>query len=210
MFPVPNPGILIGCWAQSGQRLNEDGLSIGDEMETEKWRVHRYSTSLVLTDLTNAGKRGKKVNQIALYNLDYKTIPAGAIIDDILKLVKSNTSWERVLDAAKKYQTHAGMGIDIRQQRAIDIMPAGFRPIRIDTPNVSVEAGYDGFMVKNRADRYNEPTCIPRATGGKKAIPAFYRWVKENERKIRSMTFPEIQKTMDQLGIVYHYYCAMD
>lgn len=95
----------------------------------------------------------------------------------------------------------------VNQLRGVDVTPAGFSDIEINTDDVYIKAEHDGFRVKDKRDRYNEPTCITR---GKKSIKQFYRWVKDNESKLKRMTFREVLKGMDAEGINYHYYCAMD
>jgi hypothetical protein len=207
--PSLNPGLQIADWSRSGFRLYEDSLGIGDTFENDKWRVHRYAGSLVMTDLTNAGKRGKKVDEIAFYNLDMRTAPSFDLVGEMIGLVKSNASLDKVKKAAEDFKDR-GYSLEVRVQRGVDVMPGGFKPIRINTDNLYIEAGYDSFTVRDKRDQYNDPTCIPASKGGKKSIPAFYRWVKDNERKIQSMTYSDVTKAMRDMDLAYHSYCAVD
>ena len=54
---------------------------------------------------------------------------------------------------------------------------------------------------------YNEPKCIAK---GKKSIGQFYRWVKDNAKKLQAMSLHQIVEAMRTEGIQYHYYCAVD
>ena len=195
--------------AEGRRALHE--LSVGNTFENEKWRVHRYASSVVITDLTNAGKRGKKCREFAVYDIDWKRLPISA--DTIAKtfedLAKKNAPLAAMEKAAKEFEG-AGASLSIRDQRGVDVTPGGFENIKIKGDNVYIEAEYDTFRIKNLQDTYNEPTCIPALKGGKKDIPQFYRWVKDNEKKIKTMTFSEVLKAMDREGIKYHYFCAMD
>jgi hypothetical protein len=49
----------------------EAGLQVGQTREIHGWRVHRYASALRITELANAGKRGKKVAEITLNDRDY-------------------------------------------------------------------------------------------------------------------------------------------
>ena len=197
-------------------RLIEEGtralheLAMGDTIETEKWRVHRYASAVVITDLTNAGKRGKKVKEYSLYDLDYQHIVnPNDVAAEFEKLAKKNvspTQMERAINARKEMGIH----IQIQDLRGVDVTPGGFKPVVIDGKNVYIEAEYSTFRVKDKVDQYNLPTCIPAIKGGKKSIPQFYRWVKDNESKLKNMTFQQVLKAMDSEQIQYHQYCAMD
>ena len=88
--------------------------------------------------------------------------------------------------------------------------PGGFKPITITTDRLLIEVDYDSFRIKNLDDKYNEPTCIPRSKGGKKSVPQLYRWVKDNQARIRTMTYPELLHAIDKEGIQYHTFCAID
>jgi hypothetical protein len=89
-------------------------------------------------------------------------------------------------------------------------MPPGFKPITINGKYVEIEARYKDFTVNDKVDTNNLPACIPAFTGGKKSIPAFYRFVKDNASKLKNMTYGEVKRAMDKAGIDYHSYCRMD
>ena len=59
-------------------------------------------------------------------------------------------------------------------------------------------------------DRCNLPVCIPAIKGGKSDIKVFYRWVSDNESRIKNMTYSEVLRGMGDAGIRYHSYYSMD
>jgi hypothetical protein len=186
-------------------------LNIGDTVERGMLRIHRWADSIELWDLTNAGKRGKKVERLHISPTYYVDDRKG-LLDRLGIMLEGYSNFNRayatVMDYAQKYDTD--LNIESRAERGVDVTPAGFKPLSIKTDNVLIEAGYDSFRIKNLNDQYNEPTCIPASKGGKRSIPVFYRWVKDNESKLKRMTYHEILREMGRLGIKYHDYCAMD
>ena len=184
-------------------------LSVGETYESETWRVHRFATSISATHLVNAGKRGKKCQTIVLYSMAARNIPVESISMEFEMLAQRNVNFDRMMQAAEEASATTGMDIEVRTERGVDVMPAGFKVLRVRGKNVSVEAEYNSFTVK-ALDDPNESTCIPAISGGKKSIPAFYRWVKDNEKKIEGMKFHEVTRAMSEMGIEYHSYCAMD
>lgn len=199
--------------------LNKVGLGLGVgggyEDERSNLRFHRYMTSIQVTDLTNAGKRGKKVDEFTVYDLDYAEDKA-AVDRLAAQLVKARNYSEAksLAEAWTEYYTDIGAGakpkMEYRKLRGVDVTPAGFKPIKIHGKGVSIEADYNTFTVKDTADKSNESTCIPAIRGGKKDIKVFYRWVKDNEVRLKTMAYRDVVKGMMQQGIKFHQYCAMD
>jgi hypothetical protein len=215
----------------------KSALSVGKEMESEKWRLHRYSDNVTLTSLENAGKRGKSC-QIMVVSFDY--IEGNALRDSIgmelVLLAKKNVSVDAmekaIKDMAEEYEDvgkfGTGLTLSIRQVKGVHVTPAGFGPINIRTKNIEITVKMDDFHIRDlsearrvkekredgitkiRMDYPNEPTCIPSVRGSKKGLPSFYRWVKDNESKLQSMTYSEVLSQLNSMGIDHHTYCAMD
>ena len=189
-------------------------LSRGDMLENGNIRMHRWNSSVQVWDLTNAGRIGKRVDTITIYNLDWAEKAASSEVEtfiDHLSGIKSySQAKSRILDAVKEINAVSPhkVEIDERQERGIDVAPAGFKKIEIHGKHVYVEADYKTFTVKDRDDMNNEPTCIP--SGGKKDIKVFYMWVRDNQSWIQNATFHEISEGMSKAGISSHYYCAVD
>lgn len=184
-------------------------LNVGETFENEHYRIHRYADSIKVMDLTNAGKRGKKVDAVTLYDFPRLSPVESAALGYVL-WAKRNSPFSKMLEQAKEDAEILGCKIEVSAYRGVDVMPAGVQPIAIRGEHIYVEASPLSFTVRDNDDQNNLPTCIPAIKGGKKSIPVFYRWVKENRGSIGRMTFRDVLKQMDALGIDYHSFCAMD
>jgi len=188
-------------------------LDLGKTFENESWRIHRFAHALHITDLTNAGKRGKKVEKLSLYEKSIsRNIPWESIAMEFVMNAKRGANLAKMKQVADEQIEVFGslVGLQIHIERGVDVMPGGFEPIIVDGEFVRIEAGYTDFLVKDKVDKNNEPTCIPAIKGGKKSIPAFYRWVQDNKSKLSGKKYYEVLRDMKDMGIEYHDYCAMD
>ncbi len=182
-------------------------LGIGETFENELWRVHRYSHSIRVTHLENAGRRGKKCVEWLVDTDGPKTRGGGeSLAMEFMMLAKRKESLQRMAQAmgeaiAVGYTVHKG------DLRGVDIKPGNFQKLFVRGALVTIEADYDSYQIRDITDDNNEPTCIAQ---GKKSIAQFYRWVKDNAQKLQSMSMHDIMTAMKQQGIEYHYYCAMD
>jgi hypothetical protein len=205
-------------------------LAVGKTFESDKWRVHRYRDILSLTHLENAGKRGKKCQT---FSLDFWTVSGAALMEsvamEIADLAKKNVTLGAMEKALHEQvqDFEGGVKLSTSELRGVDVVPAGFGPLHIVTKKIDLTVEMDGFSVRDmsEAKEYevddglggkkkevfypNMPTCIP-TTGSKKGLPVFYRWIKDNESKVKSMSYEAVIETLKDLGIPYHTYCAMD
>ena len=193
------------------------GIAMGKGFETDALRAHRYRDSLHVTDLTFAGKRGKKCQRAViqlsyLYDGDDKDRSAwfDRVTWNLTGFYKDN--WKGFINFIKDLQDQfpGEIKLDIYNERGVDVTPAGFGPIVVDGKHVKVDSRWDTFSVRDKDDQYNLPTCIPAFKGGKKDIKVFYRWVKDNQSKLRGMTYSDVLGEMRGIGIKYRSYCAMD
>lgn len=188
---------------------HKNALQVGRGQENGTVRLHRYRDSILVTDLTNAGKRGKKVRTLSVelsYNTEMKSL------DGVARMLTLYDDFDDVVATLNDFLVdypHA-LKMYFSDQRGVDVMPAGFEIIEIHGEHVYISAEYKTFRVQDLGDRYNMPRCIPAIRGGKRSIPVFYRWVRDNQSRIKNMTFHEVMKEMDKNKIQYHYYCAMD
>ena len=192
----------------------------GKTFENTKMRWHIYSSGVRVWELLNAGKRGKTVEGFALYDLDY--VRDTQILDALKKWVlglNRQRSYGMALDEARRITLTTPKGgpgtglspkIEMFQEKGVDVAPAGFKPIKLDTPNFTLEADFKDFVVRDRTDLNNEPTCIPHFQGGKRDVKVFFRWVSDNQAKLHNMTYSDVLEAMRSEGIKYHSYCAMD
>jgi hypothetical protein len=185
----------------------------GFEDEKKLMRYHRYMSSLRVTDLTNAGKRGKNVDQFALYDLDMGGDPkeVDAIVAKIVRAKTYKEALKLAKDWLKKDSEVTGFAkIQETTEKGVRVTPAGFKELKIDGDNIYIESGYTTFVLRDKVDKTNEPTCIPAAKGSKTSVKAFYAWAKENLPKLKKMTYQQALKSLSKAGVKYHDYCAMD
>lgn len=177
-------------------------LGVGETFENEMWRVHRYAHAIRVTHLEFAGKRGKQCVEFVLHGDG----PQESQAMEFMMLAKRKDNLQRMSQAMEEAK-QIGFDVDKRTLRGVDVKPGNFQKVFIRGALITVEADYDGYTIRDITDDNNEPTCIAQ---GKKSIAQFYRWVKDNERKIQSMSMHALMTAMKSEGIDYHYYCAVD
>lgn len=170
-------------------------ITVGQTLQSDKWRIHRYMTSLRITDLTNAGKRGKKVTELVLTNPDEN------LIRKVLAAAKSGVSLEsmkEILPAEPMVTTYRG----------IDVEPAETEHVGVTGKDFSLSASPTDFTIAE--NDVNMTRIIPPMTAPKTATKKFYEWAKANRNKIAAMDTGDLRQALRQAGIRYHQYCAMD
>jgi len=215
---IPFPGTWRGTPGSNPNlvELPRSPMSIGETLENTKVRAQMFANTLRVTDLTDAGKRGKRVSQFALYDLDRAKVnqETASIFQNLVEAtVGGHATFSTLLQMAKTVaneQDALAPKLEVSALRGVDVAPAGVKALRIQGQFVSIRAEHDDFSVEDTHDQNNLSTCIPAIKGGKKDIPVFYRWVQDNQSQIKSMTFQEVVGAMRGLGIKYHQYCAMD
>lgn len=183
-------------------------------------RIHRYEGSVVVTDLVNAGKRGKKCMEARLWDIDMiRDAEVKRDLEGLLSHLADSPTYQVAVNRIRGFVTavemfHKDLGMppkfDERELRGVDVTPAGFAPIVLETREFSLRSDYNDFVIRSNTDKYNLPTCIPASRGGKEDIKVFYRWVSDNLAAIKRMTYEEVMDGMDKAGIKSHHYCAMD
>jgi hypothetical protein len=198
-------------------KLISAGLPVGETIERDALRTHRYRSSVEITDLTDAGRRGKRCRQCVVYDLDYAMNDAGGPIEDMMDALYRARTYEEAVRAVDRgveainSVSRYTVKKDERILRAVDVAPGGFAPVEINGEHVYIKADFDSFTVKDKDDMHNEPTCIPSVRGPQKtSVKMFYRWVTDNRNWIPRATFHEVTNSMSKAGIPYHYFCAVD
>ena len=197
--------------------LVESAVAVGQTVETPSLRIHRYASALKVTDLTNAGKRGKTVDEFALYNLDYvKNQDVQKLVEKFSAQLRTVKNYRSALVMAKGLVAAAERmvgssfgipGIETHQYKGVRVRPAGMKEIKIDTPYLTGYADGQRFSVQDKKDRGNEPTIMHK---GNRSASQFYKWLAKNEKKINAMDFRDLQMALQKAKINFHYFCAMD
>jgi hypothetical protein len=186
-------------------------IGIGSTVENGTLRIHRFNDHLVLWDTTNAGKRGKKVAKASVSSLgDWAS--RGEHQERLSQLLVSYSEFQDAIATLRDLLTEypGSLSIDHYEERGIDVVPASLSTIKIRTSVLSLEVSPRDFCIRDLKDKNNEPTAIPAIKGGKRAVQAFYHFLKSNRLAIAGMTYRELLQTMSRRGLSYHDYCAMD
>lgn len=228
-MPVGSPerkAILAGL-KQAGEFLQP-----GSSVEAGSVRYHRYMDSLHVTDLTNAGKRGKKVDQFVLYDLNYmrRNQIAQAQFDKWLSgVVSSSRDWKQVRRSAvgllAGYE-NTGMWpipkMDVRLLRGVDVEPSESVSPRIDevvvdTPERTLSLDVKPkamfirevtfFVDQGQRGPYKSDRSITNASGVQKT-KKLYQWVVSNQDRIRGSlrrdnSLQGVRRMLDADGIPY-------
>jgi hypothetical protein len=186
----------------------DEPLRIGTTMERGSLRVHRYRDVFELSDLTNAGKRGRKVRRFSVSAAFRSGVDRDAVLEHVAGFLKDLSSFESAEQAINDHlRVHPGsLDLGFGELRGVDVTPAGFKTVKVETARLSLEVGYRSFSVKDLQDPINCPTCIP-GDARKTLIPVFYQWVSDNLARIESMSYREVLREMAALDVDYHDYC---
>lgn len=180
-------------------------MKIGETFENEAWRVHRFAHAIRITEIRNAGKRGKKCRDLALYDLDFQRVPdaeqeflARAATKLARDLVDTETmeGWARA--TGRKLQVMEYRGVDVEESNeAIEIM----------TDRLKISANKREFSIEDLTDTYNRTTAMDTTRSGARKVHA---WIRRNQAVLPVMSFREVMEAIRGLGVRPHQYCAMD
>lgn len=183
--------------------LTAGSLPVGKTFQNEKVRIHRYSDTLVVTDLTNAGKRGKKCDEMVVSpTVYYEGDPdqwlarmGGFFVDEAGGGYKAISRF--IKDVQTDFPTE--IRIEVRPLQGTKVEPFGdVFEFDIPQPNkgsMRVRSTPLDFSVINRVwhEHPTDPTkgghfqdtlCTPRKPVD---AQAFYAWMKDNHERARRL-----------------------
>jgi hypothetical protein len=168
--------------------------------------IHRYRPSISITDLVNAGKRGKKVS---ILNVGVSG-DTQSVLDEIASRLVACDNYSEALSAVNRMkEENAYIWISTSTARGIDVEVPG-KQLSISGVNTSVIASPTDFRVKSwyyfeygpkrdveaRQDTNYWPVS-------KKDAGVFYTWFRENIARTAKMDIHELEKVWHQLGVKY-------
>ena len=177
-------------------------------------KIHRYHDSLRITDLENAGKRGKTCPEITVtfgFSLDSAAEDALATLTQ--QVVKC-TSFDCVRRTVEQFKVNSDKSSQIavydEKLRSIDVEPMGTRIKYKTRTGLEIEASPNDFNVVEHAPMgmhdgkpnfYQDTAHWPcKKQDGR----AFYTWVKENFNKLNSMTMRDLKEVWRGLGVCWN------
>jgi len=186
------------------------GVSRGETWENGKVRIHRYDGSFHIWDLTNAGKRGKKVDMMAVIPHGHRSDTAEWMEGQSKYLVLNARSYDSVKAYLKGLDP---LTVDIHesQERGIDIVPGDKREIKLQwsvgDERLDLKASPLEFLLSSSMplDRANPKSNLRQNTlywHVKKADAAvFYGWLVDNEARIKTMGIMALHDLWHSLGV---------
>jgi hypothetical protein len=176
-------------------------LNIGRSMESAVWRTHRYMSSIRVTRIEFAGKRGKRCEEFAVTSYDDDALTAAS--DPIVALTLSCASVEAIRAAVFEVAAKVGGQAYAETLRGIDVPLAG-----VGQSNGLMSITCDGVRacLCDLVDSANEPRII---YAGKRARK-IYDFLRENAAAVAAMSFSQVDHALEAIGVHGHYYCAMD
>lgn len=200
-----------------------ENVPLGKTWERGNLRIHRYRDHFLITDLTNAGKRGKKVRQMTV-------APTYAYKGD-------HDAWlERMSKNMLDYPSYDGIKaflgdilvdfpgeirINETEVRGVDVNPGGTTKIEFDILDrewsLSVTAAPDDFTVVQRyrlrqqtrpgdpandsdGTMFQDTRYYPKNKAGAKV---FYNWLQANLTAAKGMAIQDFQKLWRELKVPY-------
>jgi hypothetical protein len=193
------------------------GLDLGKTWENGKVRVHRYSNSFHVWDLTNAGKRGKKVRKMIILQKGYQTNEAEWLEAQSKHLILNAG---RGYDSIKRYFEDLGdeATIEERQERGVDVLPGGTRTIKVQWKDgddlLDLEATPKDFHLRHSAPLTHHTTGEPIGRQDTLYWPAkktdakrFYAWLSgEGEGKLKQMSIGDLRKLWREIDVQYDFH----
>jgi len=204
--------------------LSAAQLGIGNTVANELVKVHRYRDSIVVTDLTNAGKRGKACMEFTVSPSYGGLAGTGADRDSWLDRTGGALAGlvSRGYSALRAYITDEMQArphtIDFgeRKLRGVDVEPFGrVFAFKIRQPNqghIEVRVSPLSFSVIDHhwMDHPTDPTAKGHFQdtsywpAKKTDATAFYAWMKDNHaRAERFMNMDMFRQTWERLNIKY-------
>lgn len=182
------------------------GWKVGQtEQEINGWRVYRGELSMHLTQLANAGKRGKKVPVLTLWASVDGAIDTIACA--VLVLIQESPDVATLSARLSEMAAVSGVGFESYEERGIDISPSEPSELVIRGDGVEVIASMTEFSVVDLRDTDNQTTLMQRS---KVMARRFYAWAQQHTALLSSGSFSAVWNEMRAAGIAAHCFCAVD
>lgn len=192
------------------------GIPMGKTVDLDSVRIHRFVDHFKCWDLTNAGKRGKKVETLAIsVSYAYKG-DRDAWMESMSKaLAECDTIADvkrRVKDILADYPGEINM--ESGSERGVDVNPGGTTKLQLTTnTGIRITADPLDFLLVSSVplvDREGKPTGYKQdtlySTSNRPGAKVFYNWLAANLAQANKMTILEFRDLWDELKIPYDYH----
>jgi hypothetical protein len=196
------------------RHVKADGIDLGRTFEIDSVRIHRFADHFKVTDLTNAGKRGKQVRIMTLSpSYSYKGSPEEWMMS-MARALPDYPSYDRIKAYMKDvlHDFPGEININESTERGVDVNPGGTTKIQIETnTGLKVTAEPMDFTIVRRQEhvgpkgnKFNQDTLY--YSRDKKNAQKFYNWLKANLGEANRLDLEGYQKLWDELGVKYDYH----
>lgn len=198
-------------------------MKVGETSENGMLRVHRFAGSVRVTDLTNAGKRGKKVATFAVLPLYARNTTdegvkkrLGRVSSTLAELTNYGTALQIVKDYIARFPNE--LELVEGEERGIDVRPGGAEVVvAFNSLGIDLEAEPNNFRLLHRT-AYGRSNVAANEQGdafyqdtrywpvNKIGARKFYEWLLANRSRIDTMTIRDFTMLWNRLGIAYDYH----
>lgn len=200
--------------------LAASGIPLGKTFNFDSVRIHRYRDHFKVTDITNAGKRGKKCRAmtIGVVGYYYKGDPE-AWMENMSKVLVDYKSYDKVKNLVKDLQEQFPHEIELNEyeERGVDVEPTGdkitIKSKGTDGSVLEVEAKSTEFRVLSKAPLTHSKTGDAIGfqdtnyySRDKAGAGSFYVWLQTNLSKVNSMTIGDLRSLWNDMDVKYDYH----
>jgi hypothetical protein len=167
-------------------------IEVGQTVEIGKLRIHRYADHFELTDLTNAGIRGRKVRRVTV-GRGYDDPPRSW--DGYIRAFLDMGSLSKIERFLKEMEHDYPGSISVRtiELRAIDVLPKGRLAKDLLLDHVEVRVSAREFAIfDRRGDEAGRPANVTSAI-------KFSKWF--DPKKMKTWPFHKLTSAMMDAGI---------
>ena len=190
-------------------------LGVGRTFFTGVLKIHRYRDQIQVTDLTNAGKRGKRVYEMNIV----PTYTGGdadrqSVLDDLAAILVKCQNYECAEREVHNYIPTGLVKLDIliTRLRGVDVEPMGTKIIYKTRTGLEIEASPNDFLVKSSVPLTHPKTGEPMNQTqdtlywpeNKQGAGIFYTWLKGNLSRLEHMDILDIRNFWDSLGVKWN------
>lgn len=181
-------------------------LPVGKTLVQGNVRVHRYVDSIKVTNLENAGKRGKTVDELIVMGYRWEK----PFFDEVSNAISDLTSYEGILSYVRGLPKDK-ITYEVNRLRGVDVEPAGEVFQFKNKNDLGFRVSPHDFMVNHHAPMTHPKTGKPSfyqdilyAPYKKKDAMIFYAWVSAGNRsKLNQMDIADLRKLWHELGVKY-------
>jgi hypothetical protein len=193
----------------------QTGIAMGKTVELGTVRIHRFADHFRVTDLTNAGKRGKRCAVATLAPTFAYPGDHAAWLENMSKVLVTLSSYDDVrrLVSDVLVDFPGELRFDTREERGVDVAPAGSQTITVKAANgLEIKASERDFSVSSSVvfSKTHTQTTLYYPAGTKTqalaGAGAFFSWLRANLSKVETMTIGNLRSQWDALGVRYDFH----